>query len=782
MPDRNNLSGKVLGQISLMQSVVAQLPDKTSMLKFVCHGLKDVLGVKQITYQLHDKNVSDKNGLSDKKELFHTFSIKNKGIKFADLKFHLTDKASFSPYIPFIENFCTMLAVIFEGQRQRELNRSITADLEKRVYERTQALENEILERKQVQTALLGSETRLRAIFENSRDAINVSINGIYILSNKAFLDMFGYDDEKELINTSVLDSVAPSERKRVGNYIKNRESGNAPKIYETRCIKKDASEFDVEVAVSTYFLDGKMFTLASLRDITNRKKAEIALRDSERKYRMLIEHLPQKIFYRDHHSVYVVCNNNYAQDLNIDPDEIIGKTDYDFFPKELAQKYRDDDKRIIESKKSEHIEEEYIHKNKKFIVQTVKTPVPDHHGQIVGILGIFWDITAQRQMEDQLRQSQKMESVGTMAGGIAHDFNNILGIILGNTELAFDDVPEWNPANNNLKEIRTACLRARDVIKQLLSFSRKTRHERKPLNIVPILKESIKLIRASIPTSVEIFQHIPDNCYSILADPTQLHQVIINLCSNASYAMSDKGGVLTVSIENFSLDSRTAQHFSDLPHGAYVKFSVRDTGSGIDPQIIENIFDPYFTTKDVNKGTGMGLAVVHGIVNNHEGKIYVESEQGKGTCFTILFPARKEDPVNEQEKEKIIDKGNERILFVDDEISLANMGKQMLERLGYKVTSETSPIDALAVIQSDPHQFDLILTDMTMPKMTGTDLAKQILEIRPDMPVILFSGFNETIFSEKSDLSGITDFIEKPFDKLKLGQAVRKAFNKKHT
>jgi len=389
-------------------------------------------------------------------------------------------------------------------------------------------------------------------------------------------------------------------------------------------------------------------------------------------------------------------------------------------------------------------------------------------------LLIIAEDITSQKNLEIQLQQAHKMESIGTLAGGIAHDFNNILGIIVGNTELAIDDFPEWNPARHNLEEIRIASFRARDVVRQLLSFARKTKLEKKPTNIIPIVKESLQLLRSSIPTSIEIRQNIPIDMDTILADPTQINQILINLCTNADHAMKD-GGIIDVILKNVELGENATAQYHELNPGPYVNLTVSDTGHGIPKEKIDRIFDPYFTTKEVGKGTGMGLAVVHGIVQGHNGLITVESELGKGTTFSIFFPVVKKEAVVETETDEDLPTGNERILFVDDEESIAKLGHQILERLGYKLESTTSPIEALALFRSQPDQFDLVITDLTMPKMTGDKLVKEILNVRSDIPIVLCTGFSEKIDEKKAKEIGASDYIEKPLDTRDFAFKVRK-------
>jgi CheY-like chemotaxis protein len=371
------------------------------------------------------------------------------------------------------------------------------------------------------------------------------------------------------------------------------------------------------------------------------------------------------------------------------------------------------------------------------------------------------------------------MEAVGTLAGGIAHDFNNLLGIILGNAELAMDDVPKWNPARFNLEEVKTASLRGKDVVRQLLSFTRKTDQERKPVKINPIVIGALKLLRSSIPTSIEIRSNIPRDSAIILADPTQINQIMINLCTNAAHAMEEDGGVIEVSLDGVTLDELMAQSY-EISSGRYVKLTVNDTGHGIDSELKDRIFDPYFTTKEVGKGSGMGLAVVHGIVMNQDGAITVDSEVGKGSTFNIFLPIVEREPVPEITIDEDLPTGKERILFVDDEESIVNMGRQRLERFGYKVESTTSPIEALDLFRSKSDQFDLVITDLTMPKITGGKLVKEILTIRPNMPIIICTGFSEKMDEEKAKEIGATGYLEKPHEKRYLAKMVRKVLDGK--
>ena len=422
----------------------------------------------------------------------------------------------------------------------------------------------------------------------------------------------------------------------------------------------------------------------------------------------------------------------------------------------------------------------------RKVVTEYKVSVVNDDDGQPKYLISIGRDITKRKEaereterLETQLMQAAKFEAVGTLAGGIAHDFNNILGIIIGNAELAVDDVPEWNPAISNLVEIKTASMRARNVVRQLMSFSRKSDLQKKNILIQPIIEESVKFLRATIPTTITLTSQVKGNPGAILADPTQIHQILINLCTNAAHAMEEKGGHLAIEISDTHLDEEDTSKYLQASAGDYIQVSVSDTGAGIAPEIKERIFDPYFTTKDVDKGSGIGLSVVKGIISNHDGIINVYSETGKGTTVKVMFPAIKDALSEKKSQDKSLPTGTETILFVDDEEALIKMGCQIIERLGYHVEAFSSPVEAFSKFESQPEMFDLVMTDMTMPVMTGDKLIDAIRKIRPDIPVILCTGFSEKINREISGSLGISKYIEKPMNKYELSFIIRNVLDK---
>jgi signal transduction histidine kinase len=376
---------------------------------------------------------------------------------------------------------------------------------------------------------------------------------------------------------------------------------------------------------------------------------------------------------------------------------------------------------------------------------------------------------------ERQLQQVLKIQAIGTLAGGIAHDFNNILFPIVGYTELTMDEVPDDSVAHNNLEEVLKAAHRAKDLVQQILTFSRQSGQERKPVKVQLIIKEALQLLRASIPASIEIINKIDDDCHPVMGDATQIHQVIMNLCTNAYQAMQDKGGTLEVNLSEVYVGYEETAKKIGMQPGKHLQLLVRDEGCGMDAVVLGRIFEPYYTTKEQGKGTGLGLSVIHGIVKNHRGDISVTSSPGKGTTFKVYLPITEDAEIaTELEPSNGTVKGNERILLIDDEEQIVSMEQQMLENLGYEVTARTDSTEALKEFSQQPQNFDLVITDMTMPQMTGDELAQKLLNIKPDIPVILCTGFNEDITEEKALSMGIQKFVMKPVIKNDLATTIR--------
>ena len=507
--------------------------------------------------------------------------------------------------------------------------------------------------------------------------------------------------------------------------------------------------------------------------EIAVRRQAETALREHRSTLRQILDTIPQSIFWKDREGVYLGGNQVFAQAAGLaDPELVQGKTDFDMpWPRAEAEAYRADDLEVVSTNRSKpHIIEPLQQADgSRLWIDTTKVPLLDEQGEVYGVLGVYADITEKRKadeerqaLEMQLRQAQKMEAIGTLAGGIAHDFNNILSIIFGFTELAMME-EDADKRQDNLGEVYKAAGRARDLVRQILTFSRKMEQQRQPLQVSLVVKEALKMLRASIPTTIEIRQNIASEAMA-QAEPTQIHQVVVNLCTNAYQAMKESGGVLAVSLEEVEIEEGDYE-YAGLTAGRYLKLDVGDTGSGIDPAIREKIFEPYFTTKGLGEGTGMGLAVVHGIVKSHHGHITLYSEPGKGTNFHVYLPVT-EQPTTAATPATPLPPptgAGERILFVDDEEQICSMANFILSKNGYQVTSFTDPTEALRAFTQQPDHFDLVMTDMTMPHLNGAELAQQLLAIKPELPIILCTGQSALIDREKALAMGIREYLGKP-------------------
>ncbi len=400
--------------------------------------------------------------------------------------------------------------------------------------------------------------------------------------------------------------------------------------------------------------------------------------------------------------------------------------------------------------------------------------PVKNTTGKIINYAAIMRDLTQVKNLERQLLQAQKMEAIGTLAGGIAHDFNNILSAIIGYSELLKFEIPKDIEAASYPDNILKAGNRAKDLVNRILTFSRQSEQELKPLSVKKITIEALKLIRASLPSTIEIHEDLISDSL-IMGNSTQIHQIIMNLCTNAGHAMQENGGVLEIVLNDEVLDIESASYYTDLKPGKYLKLAVKDSGYGISPDKIDFIFDPFFTTKGKGAGTGLGLSVVHGIVKSMKGSIAVSSKPGKGALFEVLIPIIIDDIVVLEEKVNRLPQGTERVLLIDDEPELIKVGRSMLEKLGYSVYSSSNPREALNLFESEPDKYDMVITDMTMPDLTGDKLAAELIRIKNDIPVILTTGFSVGMTEEKACEIGIKGFLMKPIDMLELAGMIRK-------
>ncbi len=519
-------------------------------------------------------------------------------------------------------------------------------------------------------------------------------------------------------------------------------------------------------------------------KEVTKRteelEQSNRALYASEERFRELAELLPEAIYEMDIEGKFTFANHKAFDRFGYTQEDFDrGINGFDLIVSGDRERARANVNRILREENIGLQEYTMSRKDGHTFPVLLRSEVIFHDNEPIGFRGVAIDITDQKRLEAQLRQAQKMEAIGTLAGGIAHDFNNILSAIIGFTELAINDVGEETRLYNKLQHVLNAGDRAKNLVEQILTFSRQKEQELMPVQIKLVVREALKLLRASLPTTVEINQTIRSDSL-VMGDPTQIHQVLMNLCTNANHAMREKGGVLTVQLGDVELDSEFAVVHPDIKPGQYVELMVNDTGYGMSQDVLNRIFDPFFTTKEPGEGTGMGLSVVHGIVKSHDGTIMVYSEPGKGSTFKVFLPAIEMDFEPEIRDEKPIPMGSEHILFIDDEPAIAEWGKQAIESLGYNVTIKTSSIDALALFKKDPNAFDLVITDMTMPNMAGDRLSKEFLDIQPDMPIILCTGFSSKITEKKIRGAGIRALLEKPFVKRTIGETIRKVLDEK--
>lgn len=506
---------------------------------------------------------------------------------------------------------------------------------------------------------------------------------------------------------------------------------------------------------------------IAIFLDITDHKNIEKALAQSDARYRALFDFNPVQTI--------VVNNDGQIVMFNFATKKVAGKLPaigsvmyHDYAEKHEVDMYAELMECLQDGKNREYSEMKY----KERCLNIQIAPYSD------GAIITSEDVTEKMQLQTLLEQARKMETVGTLSGGIAHEFNNVLGVIMGNVELAMDDVPEWNSAYKFMLEVKEASVRGREIVKQLLSFSHKSNWKQEPLNIANIVGKSVKLLRTTIPSNIKFNQEIAADCSAILGDRTQIHQLMMNLCRNAAQSMEDTGGMVNIVLDQKHI---TAERFfagQCLDPGHYVQLTIADTGIGIAPRIIESVFDPFFTTKAVDKGTGLGLAVVYGIVNRHSGFIEIESEPNIGTKVICYFPFTEEKAVTTQKRSAALPGGNETILFVDDDAVLARMGQLQLERLGYSVEPHTNPSEALERVKNNPEKYDLVITDMTMPEMAGDQLIKALKSIKKEIKTIICTGYSKRLNGKEAGGIGANGYMMKPVGRKEMSETVRRVLD----
>ena len=642
-----------------------------------------------------------------------------------------------------------------------------------------------ITERKQAEQ----KAAQLAAIVQSSEDVIiGKNLDGIITSWNRGAEKIYGYT-ASEIIGKPISTLLPSGLEDEVLQILGKIESEEHIEHYETVRRRKDGRDIFMSLTISPIRnAEGRIVGASTIgRDITERKRAEETLRENKSRLDLAIRSANMGVWSWDIHENKRYFDHKVCYLLGIDQAKFTGTAD-DFF-----NVVHPDDREMLKSALTRTIEQDVPYETEyravwpdgsvHYIIARAKL-FRDETGQPLRVNGLAWDITERKLAEEQrakleaeLQQAQKLETIGTLAGGIAHDFNNILQPIMGYTEMELNDLSPSNPLRKSLEEVLKASLRAKELIRQILAISRSTEEQQRiPIDISSIIKEALKLLRSSLPSSIEMRQKIRKSV--ALADPTQIHQVLMNLCTNAAHAMGDKG-ILEVRLSPVDLSESdlAGQAIFNLKPGAYLRLTVSDTGSGIDAKTMERIFDPYFTTKEVGKGSGLGLAVINGIVKRHEGAITVQSVPGKGTTFSIYFPRLDSRPEATMQVEDPPQRGSERILLVDDEPALMEMATSILERLGYKVTGQTDSVTALEVFRSSPDEFDLVITDYTMPNLTGMDLAKEVRRIRPDIRIMLCTGFSEKITPDHMKELGV-GLLMKPYGMRDISEAIRKTLD----
>ena len=659
----------------------------------------------------------------------------------------------------------------------------------------------DVTDQKNAEAALVESSERLKAITETGPDLIfQIDIEGKITYFSNLLESMFGYSSE-EVEGNVFFEYISPRFQPSAAEAFETMLSKTPVLNLGLEILKKDGKYLQCEVSAGPIIINENIMGFQGIiRDISARKKGKIALDlyrkrleamvairskelgESEARYRRIVEEMPEMVCRFLPDGTIIFANRACGKHLGGKTYKLIGRNFFQWISsKEEKERIEKDFKSSVEKPYPLFPSREMLLEDGSILsIHWSGHILYDDRGSLTEYQAVGRDITKEELAKEEKtrsdilhRRTQKLEAIGTLSAGIAHDFNNILAVIVGNVQLAMDDVPEENRIRGNLNEMYQACLRARDMVKQILTFAHEGDQTLMPLDLAPVIKESIRFLRHTIPSTVEIHEDL--HCTDLVnADPTQINQVIMNLVTNASYAIGSEPGVLDISLKGITIDENQKDRYRVSEEGKYVKLKISDTGCGMSPQVISRVFDPYFTTKKIGEGSGMGLAVVHGIIDNHGSVIWVNSEPGKGSTFHLLFPAVEAGTAQNIDSPGQVLKGNERILLVDDEEAVLKVMIEMLGELGYEVTGTTSPIEALKAFREQPDSFDLVFTDATMPRMTGLTLTKNLVKIRPHVPVILYTGHGDLPDGDETRKSGVSAFLRKPILLKRLASTIR--------
>ncbi|MBN2308563.1 MAG: PAS domain S-box protein, partial [Candidatus Hydrogenedentes bacterium] len=592
---------------------------------------------------------------------------------------------------------------------------------------------------------------------------------------NRRFCDMLGYSEE-ELLGLTLADVTA--EEFRVSNEADRKRvvEGAAEWVSEEiQYVRKEGDRLWCRATLSLVRVQSgsEQYLAAIVEDVSDRKRVE----EERRQLAAAIEQAAEAVVITDAQGIARYVNPAWEQLSGMSRADTLGADMWAVLRGDHAQAALRELWDAVSSGRTWTGRMRIDRADGRASIEEVTaSPVRDAAGEIVNFVAVARDITGQLALEERLRQAQKLEAIGTLAGGIAHDFNNILSAIMGYTDIAMCDLPEDSEVRQSLAQVELASRRAKDLVAQILAFSRQREREMLPVRVQSIVKEALKLLRGSIPPTIEMREEIDNKCAPVLADPTGIHQIVMNLCTNAYHAMQEKGGVLALRLSQVEVGESEVERDPDLVPGTYARLEVHDTGHGMDDETQARIFEPYFTTKERGEGTGLGLATLHGIVTDLNGVVHVYSEPGEGSTFTVLLPCMPfEGVAAEAEAPAEALRGSERVLLVDDEQPIGEFARAALERLGYSVVVHTSGVEALEVFAQSPSAFDVIVTDQMMPHMRGTELSRKIHAVRPDVPVILCSGFAETMRETAGDKGAIQCHVMKPIIGADLARAIRR-------